>query len=284
MNNIRICFVILHYKTADDTIKCIESIRQLDKQVHIVVVDNASGNGSIEKVEERFKETKEIYYVKNKENLGFASGNNAGYGYARDVLKDNMIAVLNNDIIIDDKDFITKVEEIYSKDGFYVAGPDIESSVDQGHQSPMNIGEGTKKSLTKAILRYRILYILSKLGIYDMLRKIRGKGNDIEKKHTIRYKEKQINAVLHGAFVIFSPDFVKKEKISFRKGTFLYLEENILYRYCMSHNYKMVYTPELHVLHKEDSSTSSMFNSDRKKREFVFKNMIKSIKVYRKYV
>ena len=67
MNNIRISFVILHYKTADDTIKCIESIRQLDKQVHIVVVDNASGNGSIEKVEERFKETKEIYYVKNKE-------------------------------------------------------------------------------------------------------------------------------------------------------------------------------------------------------------------------
>ena len=57
-----------------------------------------------------------------------------------------------------------------------------------------------------------------------------------------------------------------------------------LYRYCMSHNYKMVYTPELHVLHKEDSSTSSMFNSDRKKREFVFKNMIKSLKVYRKYV
>ena len=58
MNNIRICFVILHYKTADDTIKCIESIRQLDKQVHIVVVDNASGNGSIAKVEERFKENK----------------------------------------------------------------------------------------------------------------------------------------------------------------------------------------------------------------------------------
>ena len=45
------CFVILHYKTEKDTIECINSIKKLSGNYSIVVVDNASNNGSIEAVE-----------------------------------------------------------------------------------------------------------------------------------------------------------------------------------------------------------------------------------------
>ena len=43
-----ICFVILHYNGIEDTEKCIQSIRQLAGQedIRIVIVDNASPNGT----------------------------------------------------------------------------------------------------------------------------------------------------------------------------------------------------------------------------------------------
>lgn len=60
----RFCFVILHYMTAFDTIECIESIKLLNTVCQIVVVDNASNNGSIETIEEKYSEDKNIYIIK----------------------------------------------------------------------------------------------------------------------------------------------------------------------------------------------------------------------------
>jgi len=73
------CFVILHYKTAEDTIECVNSINRLNDECSIVIVDNASNNGSIEKVENEFKTLSNVTIIKNRENVGFAAGNNVGY-------------------------------------------------------------------------------------------------------------------------------------------------------------------------------------------------------------
>ena len=59
------CFVILHYRTADDTIECIESIEKLNGVFNIVIVDNASNNGSIEEVEKLVGNRQNIYIIKN---------------------------------------------------------------------------------------------------------------------------------------------------------------------------------------------------------------------------
>ena len=70
-------FVILHYKTFTETYETIKSIISLPRagrDVAIVVVDNASENGSTEKLIELFKAYKEITFIKNKENLGFSKG------------------------------------------------------------------------------------------------------------------------------------------------------------------------------------------------------------------
>ena len=49
----------------------------------------------------------------------------------------------------------------------------------------------------------------------------------------------------------------------------------------MSQDYKLIYDPDIKVFHKEDSSTSSLFTASKDKRDFVFSNMVKSLKVYR---
>ena len=274
-----LCFVILHYRTSEDTIECVRSIQELDGKYNIVIVDNASQNGSIEKVESIFSSDNKIFIIKNQKNLGFAEGNNIGYDYARKQLHATMVAVLNNDIVIKQKNFISKVFQLYRKSNFYVASPDIISLVDNHHQNPVTEKIVSKSKVTKEIFRYRILRIFNKIGLYDILRKrSSNESNNSVKKEAQEYQE---NIMLHGSFIILSPLFVIKEEKAFRPGTFLYMEEPILYKYCMLKNYKTVFDPSLVVYHKEDSSTNSLHSAAKAKREFVFKNMIKSLKVYR---
>lgn len=275
----KFCFVILHYKTADDTIECIKSIEMLNDKAYIVVVDNASNNGSIEKVEKICNQYDNIHIIKNNENLGFAAGNNVGFHYAKNEVGADFIAVLNNDIIVPDKEFIHQVEALYADTKFDVAGPDIESLADHGHQNPMLTTVLSVKAVDKEIFRYKFLAIINKTGLYEKFKKNRQEAPKMPVKKTEKRME---NVTLHGAFVIFSKNFIDREEYCFRPGTFLYMEEAILYRYCMGQHYKLIYDPDIKVFHKEDSSTSSLFTASKDKRDFVFSNMVKSLKVYRK--
>ena len=273
------CFVILHYRTSNDTIECIKSIQKLEGDYKIVIVDNASQNGSIERIEALFANNDEIVIIKNTKNLGFAAGNNIGYAYARTQIKANMIAVLNNDIVIKQKDFINRIFELYRNSQFHIAGPDIVSLVDRHHQSPVVEKINSISKANKELFKYRILRIINKIGLYELMtRQPKKELNKISVADPMRYQE---NVILHGSFVIFSPMYVSEEECAFRPDTFMYMEEPILYEYCMLKNYKTVFDPSIVIYHKEDSSTNSLYNAAYAKREFVFKNMIRSLKIYR---
>ncbi|HGJ2497471.1 TPA: glycosyltransferase family 2 protein [Streptococcus pneumoniae] len=273
------CFVILHYRTSNDTIECIKSIQKLEGDYKIVIVDNASQNVSIERVEALFANNDEIVIIKNTKNLGFAAGNNIGYAYARTQIKADMIAVLNNDIVIKQKDFINRIFELYRNSQFHIAGPDIVSLVDGHHQSPVVEKINSISKANKELFKYRILRIINKIGLYELMtRQPKKELNRISVADPMRYQE---NVILHGSFVIFSPLYVSEEECAFRPDTFMYMEEPILYEYCMLKNYKTVFDPSIVIYHKEDSSTNSLYNAAYAKREFVFKNMIRSLKIYR---
>jgi GT2 family glycosyltransferase len=74
---IDLSIVIVSYNTKDFLIKCIESIEETAKDLayEIIVVDNASTDGSQELVKEKFKD---VVLIANKENLGFSKANNIG--------------------------------------------------------------------------------------------------------------------------------------------------------------------------------------------------------------
>ncbi|HGJ2011746.1 TPA: glycosyltransferase [Streptococcus pneumoniae] len=271
--------MILHYRTSNDTIECIKSIQKLEGDYKIVIVDNASQNGSIERVEALFANNDEIVIIKNTKNLGFAAGNNIGYAYARTQIKADMIAVLNNDIVIKQKDFINRIFELYRNSQFHIAGPDIVSLVDGHHQSPVVEKINSISKANKELFKYRILRIINKIGLYELMtRQPKKELNRISVADPMRYQE---NVILHGSFVIFSPLYVSEEECAFRPDAFMYMEEPILYEYCMLKNYKTVFDPSIVIYHKEDSSTNSLYNAAYAKREFVFKNMIRSLKIYR---
>ena len=70
-----LAIIILTYNTKSVTIYCIKSIikANLKLKYQIIVVDNASTDGSIDKIKKSFKD---VEVIKNDENVGFAAGNN----------------------------------------------------------------------------------------------------------------------------------------------------------------------------------------------------------------
>lgn len=112
----KVSIIILNWNRKNDTIECLESIEKLQIsgfELEIVVVDNASSDGSQKAVEQIFKKiTKKNMFckqIRNKTNLGFAEGNNVGMKYALDTGADYLL-VLNNDTEVD-KDLIKKLLE-----------------------------------------------------------------------------------------------------------------------------------------------------------------------------
>lgn len=284
--DMKFCFVILHYLADKDTIECIDSIERLDNSndTSIIVVDNYSNNGSIERVEEFVASLDNCSIIKNKENLGFAKGNNVGYKYAIQMHPGAFVIVLNNDTIIEQKDFLKKIENSYQENAFAVMGPDIISLVDKGHQNPLG-KVPDKKTLKKQVFKFEILLILSKLGVYNIFQGLFGKR---EKLSTIRAKKSPSTVLsdraLHGACLIFSPLFTTQMKEAFCSETFLYKEEFILQKICERNKLKMFYDSRVEIYHKEDSSTNMVVSSAKEKREFLFKNLIESSKVLLKYI
>lgn len=70
---------ILCWKKYEDSVACIDSLLQSTHKIRkIVVVDNASNDGSIERLKRKYINVKSIVFIENKDNLGFASGMNIG--------------------------------------------------------------------------------------------------------------------------------------------------------------------------------------------------------------
>ena len=104
MNNLpKIGVVVLNYRTYNDTIECVESLkRQTYNNKEIIIVENGSGNSSEKVLKEKYNNDPQITLLLSKENLGFAKGNNIGIKYAKEKLNCDYVFVLNSDTIVPD--------------------------------------------------------------------------------------------------------------------------------------------------------------------------------------
>jgi GT2 family glycosyltransferase len=87
--------VIVSYNTRTLLDNCLESVYEREKEVpfDVIVVDNASSDGSPEMVNRKYPKAK---LIKNKKNLGFAKANNKAKKY----IKTKYVLFLNSDTIV----------------------------------------------------------------------------------------------------------------------------------------------------------------------------------------
>ena len=90
--------IVLNWNNYPDTEECLTSINELEySNSRILVVDNASTDGSMSRIMESFPE---VETIQNDDNLGFATGNNVGIQYALSKGAEYVL-ILNNDTIVD---------------------------------------------------------------------------------------------------------------------------------------------------------------------------------------
>lgn len=272
-------FVVLHYLVYEMTLRCAESLLALPVPVRVVIVDNASPNDSGNRLREHFATFPRVTVLLNDRNEGFAKGNNVGFEFLKEHFRCRFITVLNNDVLIEDRDFAAKVEDIYRRDPFAVLGPDILNPVSGIHQNPSRL---------EAFSEQEVLSMMGKFQ--DNLRNFHWKRFKWHVKCFFhpRFREKAApvfhdkplkGVVLHGACYVFSEDFIRSRESCFNPGTFLYFEEYILHCECIREGLVVLYDPSVQVLHMEDVSTDAAFKRPAAKEKMKMRESLHSLKV-----
>ena len=119
----KIFVVIVNYNGGKDLSQCLKSVyASYYKNFEVVVVDNASNDGSIEEVRPHFSR---VHYIMNGKNSGFATGANLGIRFALEKMAD-LVFLLNNDAVID-PDTLTSLSREEKKYGPGIFSPRIVS-------------------------------------------------------------------------------------------------------------------------------------------------------------
>src|SRR3990172_11000391 len=119
--------VILSYNTHDLTIACIRSLLSVfedelkREEIEIIVVDNASSDGSLEAISKYISDKKGLRLIGSRENLGFGKGNNLGASQARG----ETLIFLNSDTEVLDKGFLEMADFLTKNQNIGILGPKL---------------------------------------------------------------------------------------------------------------------------------------------------------------
>lgn len=285
-------FVILHYNTIKETVDCVKSIeRNIDTEDYaIVIVDNASPNGSGKALKKKYADSEKVAVILNPQNFGFAKGNNLGYQYCIQKLKCEFVCVLNNDTLVVQPNFFSVIQEEYERSRFGIMGPKIilkDGRINhlyypfpdlQYFENELKIHKRDYWQM-KWHLNYPIVaFKLVRNKVCKLL------GREKESRHK-RFQmfdhldQRREEVVLHGCCLIFSPQYAQCYQEAFHPATFLYKEEELLYLRCKEKNLRVVYNPSLVIKHLEDVATNSVKRKRRDKIMFWLENQIHSLEV-----
>lgn len=265
-------FVILHYNNIKETMECVDSLGKFKQK--IVVVSNSKDYDNLRKIEKRVDKV-----IINEENIGFAKANNIGCKYAIEKLKPDFLCVINNDIVIDQKDFLDKVEKLYKKYQFDVLGPKILPE-DLPSVNPFPVYDTLEKiedriKYTKKLIKiYNSVILRNLLSCYVL---IKSKLKKVSK--PVNGEKDELGVALHGCALIFSKKYYERYETVFYNETFLYHEEEFLYYRCKHDNLTFLYSPEVELVHKEGRSLDNNFNNNYKKLIFKNKEILKSLQL-----
>ena len=272
-----VSFVILNYKSTNDTIECINSIKKLKGDYSIIVVDNNTFN--CDEVKTIKKLTDDLVLLDS--NVGFAKGNNTGAKYAIEKYHPDFLCIINSDIIINQIDFIEQINTLYKEYNFDILGPKIlpeesESCNPFPVYKTLDVVENKIKYHNKLINIYQSKFKRFLLKIYLLKNKFKKKV-----KNTNGLKD-ELNVGLHGCALIFSTKYYKKYKDIFYPNTFLFHEEEFLYQRAIKDNLITLYSPKIELIHKEGQSLAKEYKNNYQKLIFRNKEIVKSLELLKK--
>ena len=271
-------FVILHYNSIEDSITCIESVLRIAEyeKVRIVVVDNNSPNGSGKKLVLKYQDNPYVTIILNDSNYGFSKGNNIGCSFAIKTYKPDFICVFNNDIYIEDPDFIKKININFSKTRFDALGPKVWNTKRKINHNPFNVLSSLSEVNHEVRIAKKGAYLLNcpfPLLYYFYINYM------IKQKYPVKQG-------LHCSAIIFSSNYFAKFPEVFPEFTFLYGEENLLNYRREKYGLNYVFDFDICVFHNHSSSTRSIYKSPvekwRYQNKYIMESLLKLREIYEK--
>jgi GT2 family glycosyltransferase len=219
--------ITLNWNNEGDTIECVKSLEKIDYgNYKIIVIDNGSSDESVFKIKKQFFEIK---IIENKNNLGFAGGNNAGIKYAINNGADYVL-LINNDTTVEEN-FLDKLVEF---------------------------GDSDKKI---GILGSKICYYDNPSIIWSAGGKVnwlKNKGSHIGLDEIDKGQFDKIREVgyLTGCCVLIKREVFEKIG-ALSEDYFLYYEDTDFALRAKNAGYKSIYVPSSKIYHKVSRSTKS---------------------------
>lgn len=232
----KISVIIVSFNTQKLLKDCLNSIFKKTKgvEIQVIVVDNASSDGSQEMVRKNFPK---VTLIENKKNLGFAAGNNIGIKKA----KGEHILLLNSDTRLVE-DSLTKMV------GFMEKNPKI------GISSCQLIGENGEIQASGGFFPNLFLVFAWMFFIDDL--PFVGKLIRSFHPHAPWYKSKHFQDWVTGAFFLISRNVV--DQIGFLdENFFMYVEEM---EYCFrakKKDWQVVFAPITKIIHLGGQSSGT---------------------------
>ncbi|MEG2745733.1 MAG: glycosyltransferase [Gordonibacter sp.] len=249
-------FLILHYQNVELTRSCVESIlsNPSSSKPFILIVDNASPNGSGVCLKQDYANNQQVEVLLNKKNLGFAKGNNVGLRYLNETYSPEFIVMLNNDVEIISTDFCQAIKDEYVRSEFAVLGPRIILLGDK--QDLYGFEPAPISSLVKSLVSLSAKRVLCVVGAERIIRKIEAQNDADTASQSGLIKRKltyQRDVVLNGCCLVFSKKYFN-EYSGIDDRTTMYKEEQLLYLRIKKKELRSIYNPELVVFHNASSS------------------------------
>lgn len=239
----RIQIVIVNYRTADLAVDCLRSIAEQIAQIpglRAIVVDNASGDGSVEKLagaidRERWSSWTSVLPLGR--NGGFSFGNNAGIREAlRSTCTVDYVMLLNPDTVVRDRAIHALIEFMDTHLPVGIAGSGLE-----------NAGGGAECSAHNAF---------TPLGELES-----GARSGILSRALHRYAvTPPIQDVAHECDWVSGASLIVRREVFeeiglLDEGYFLYFEEADFCLRARKAGWKIWFVPESRVVHLEGAST-----------------------------
>jgi GT2 family glycosyltransferase len=232
----RTAVIILNYNTWKLTEETVRNLTEnnIVRLKDIIVVDNCSMNGAIEKLDSFRQAYGDFTLLKASENNGYACGNNLGLRYAYEHGYRYGL-VLNNDVLIRRNDIINVMLAVF-EDNNMIACVSPRVFKPNGEECNLELYRQTIFHLTIGALSYRkigrmITEILGEKATYCMSYRPQGCCMllDLEKIHQVNYMDEY---------------------------TFLYFEEHILAERCLQAGYRCACCLDASVIHNHSQTVS----------------------------
>ncbi|MEA2015451.1 MAG: glycosyltransferase family 2 protein [Actinomycetota bacterium] len=248
----KIGIITINFNTEDLLKKLIDCLEEQSyRNWVLLIVNNSPDNTEIIRVIESFNDSRIILGGNNK-NLGYSRGNNLGFRYLTDnkiIGSGDLVLFTNEDIIIRDSSFLKRaVEEIDKlKCGFM--GPKVINN-----DGSLMLPHVKKAGFLKCLLH------MGNNGKVDKIFKINRSLRNVKSPRKV--------FLLNGAcFLCRAGDF---DKIGmFDTNTFIYYEEELLFRRVSDGGIDVFYNPGIQVYHEHSASVKKSFSIINKKK-FVY--------------